>query len=279
MCLNANYMERISQPTIVSKFFSERIANYRPPIRKGLKRGEKIGFPLAKERAVLYAMIGHPQKDISETLKISFSLVRHWCCERQFKRRVDEYSAEIVKRFLLLLEEFEKTYSPKILTDLKVPSDFGGLVDYGPDIAISLIHAILERINERMSLQSLEVGDVVFRECFLLSTEFAKIISLYKLAATFHKTKDFRKRLLKSKYAQKENKDFDKGLREVLKMAENSVTQHARSCGQESLGEKLLLDKSWMSEWRLVEPISLHQDWEEEVEFTWWNEREYILSH
>jgi hypothetical protein len=266
-------MER-NRTTIISQFFDERIANYRPPVRKGLKRGEKIGFPLPKERAVLYTMVGLPQKEISEILGMSFSLVRHWCCEPQFKHKVDEYSSEIEKRFLLLVEKFERTYSPKIPTYLKDLSDFGGILDYGPDLAKRIIKAILERVNKRMSFVSLETAYIVIMSCFIdLPSTFKNTISLYKIAATFHKNQDFRKKLLKSKPAWKKEKDFEKGLGEILKMEQDSFNWCAWSFDLKSLGEKLLKYKSWVAEWRLVEPISLNEDWEDMVYETWWHQK------
>jgi hypothetical protein len=187
---------------------------------------------------------------------------------------VDEYSAEIERRFLLLVEKFEKTYSRRIPTYLKDLSDFGGILDYGPDLAKKIIKAILEGVNKRMSFASLEVAYIVIMSCFMgRLQELENTISLYKIASTFHKTQDFRKRLLKSESAGKEREGFEKGLGEILNMEKDSFAWHAWSFNQESLADNLLKDKSWVAEWRLIEPISLGEDWESTVDMLWWNER------
>jgi hypothetical protein len=95
----------IERKPIIEQVEEEKFAAFRTPVRKGLKRGSKRGFPLNKEKAVWLAVKGVGQKEVSEKLNVNFSQVRHWFVEPDFKKKVEEYSQEVVSRFLIRLEE------------------------------------------------------------------------------------------------------------------------------------------------------------------------------
>jgi hypothetical protein len=94
-----------NQKTIIDQVEEEKFASFQEPVRKGLKRGSKRGFPRNKEKAVWLAVRGRGQKEISERLNANYSRVRHWFVEPDFKKKVEGYSQEVVSRFLVRLEE------------------------------------------------------------------------------------------------------------------------------------------------------------------------------
>jgi len=91
--------------TIIDQVEEEKFASFQEPVRKGLKRGSKRGFPRNKEKAVWLAVRGRSQKEVSERLNANYSRVRHWFVEPDFKKKVEEFSQEVVSRFLIRLEE------------------------------------------------------------------------------------------------------------------------------------------------------------------------------
>ncbi len=144
----------IGTSSLPAQFFNEKIESHREPSRKGVKKGEKIGYPVAKLKSALLTVFGKTQKEVSDTLKISFPLVRKWHSEKDFQNLTKNLSNELEIRFLSKFEDLTRLFSE----DLPFPSvfrEFGHSDDYGPALTERIIKIILKRVEDDPSSISL----------------------------------------------------------------------------------------------------------------------------
>ncbi|MEE8076889.1 MAG: hypothetical protein V3U06_06540 [Candidatus Binatia bacterium] len=70
---------------LLDAFIQERLSQHREPTRKGVPRGERIGFLRPKYHAsLLCALRAVPLKDIAEELGVSHGLLMKWNTEKDF---------------------------------------------------------------------------------------------------------------------------------------------------------------------------------------------------
>ena len=92
-----------SEPTFLDKFIKAKLDSYVEPQRKGTPRGEPIGFSKQKYEATLLLMTNSKQKDIAESLGISYGFLRRWRTEKKFleltKKHCNEFREVVMAYF------------------------------------------------------------------------------------------------------------------------------------------------------------------------------------
>ena len=63
-------------PLLTGEFLSKKLDNYIEPERKGVPKGEPIGFSKKKLEASLFVLFNFSKKDIASLLGISYNLLR-----------------------------------------------------------------------------------------------------------------------------------------------------------------------------------------------------------
>jgi len=82
--------------SLLGKFIRSKFDKYREPERKGIPRGEKIGFSKKKFYASLLMLLNYKQSKIADKVGISHSLLRKWNTEKEFKEQVDKNCYEFI---------------------------------------------------------------------------------------------------------------------------------------------------------------------------------------
>jgi len=72
--------------TIIDLFIEDELKGFKEPTRRGLKKGEKVGFPRTKMVATIYTGISDlKQKEIADIVGTTHAQIRLWNTEREFK--------------------------------------------------------------------------------------------------------------------------------------------------------------------------------------------------
>lgn len=82
--------------TDIVTFIRERERNFVEPQRKGVAKGEPIGFSRDKYAASLYRAVGYSLKEIAKFLGISYGTLRNWSMEEEFKDMVETNQKEFI---------------------------------------------------------------------------------------------------------------------------------------------------------------------------------------
>ena len=81
--------------SIVAQFQDEMLKEHREPERRGVAKGDPIGFSWAKKAAALQVAITQKgKKQIAAELEISYSILRKWETEEPFKALMRYYVGE-----------------------------------------------------------------------------------------------------------------------------------------------------------------------------------------
>jgi len=92
-----------NEPTFLQKFINEKLNSYVEPQRKGIPRGEPIGFSKQKYKATLLLMTNRKQKEIAELIGVSYGFLRRWRTEKKFlemtKKHCNEYRERVIAYF------------------------------------------------------------------------------------------------------------------------------------------------------------------------------------
>jgi len=83
------------------QFIAEKLGGYTAPSRKGIPRGEQVGYQYDKYQAALVnALMGASLKEIAERFDISYALLRRWATESEFKELGLKFREEFTERFI-----------------------------------------------------------------------------------------------------------------------------------------------------------------------------------
>lgn len=85
--------------TLLKKFIDEKCSSYKAPERKGTPKGHPIGFGPEKYLASLEALTNIKQQELAKGLGISYTLLRKWRSEKQFKDLVSGHHNEFIQYF------------------------------------------------------------------------------------------------------------------------------------------------------------------------------------
>ena len=104
MKLNPNLIANFPQlsPKLLPGFIAHKLERYVPPTKKGLPKGERVGFPPEKYRAMLYAfrekfVSGYDDVQAqAKELKVAYGVLRTWRSERAFKDLVSQHEREFI---------------------------------------------------------------------------------------------------------------------------------------------------------------------------------------
>jgi predicted transcriptional regulator len=116
-----------TKKSIIELFIDRELANYEEPTRRGVSKGEKVGYPLAKMKAAVYAgASGMTQKEIADRVGSSHNLIRVWNSETDFKElaenmrnKFEAFAEEKIKEgniVSLLFDPIHPLIEDKLLT-------------------------------------------------------------------------------------------------------------------------------------------------------------------
>jgi len=91
--------------TLLSTFINDKIASYREPIRKGRKRGEKIGLSKKKYNVTLLFMLKKSLQEVSAKIGVSYGVIGVWRTEPEFQSTINRHYQEFAKLFLYRVQE------------------------------------------------------------------------------------------------------------------------------------------------------------------------------
>lgn len=155
---------KILDDTLLSLFIEIKKRACIEPTRKGIPKGNPIGFPKKKIAASLYMMTNKKQKDIAKHLKISYGVLRNWNTQKNFKSKIKENNKEFANQVLEHIEkdlskEFQKIEKLKFTATFKLSLKYLAIkellkVDGSNDYSSDLILMILNLLQSRKLLNS-----------------------------------------------------------------------------------------------------------------------------
>lgn len=86
---------------ILSNFINHNVEVYAEPQRIGVPKGDNIGFSRAKYAATYYLLCNFSLKEISDRLRVSYSVLTNWKTETAFKNQLNR-NVQNFKSILLL---------------------------------------------------------------------------------------------------------------------------------------------------------------------------------
>jgi len=90
----------MTEDSLLKKFILIKLADYKEPKKKGVPRGQIIGFSRKKFHAALFMCTADSQKSIAKKVGVSHGLLLKWRTEEGFRRQSAQLIAEFVKVFL-----------------------------------------------------------------------------------------------------------------------------------------------------------------------------------
>src|SRR5215831_17391237 len=84
---------------LLTTFIKNQLRAYKPPLRAGTPKGDKIGFSREKFLVSLLSITSLKQKDIAAQAAVSHALVRKWNTEPEFKQAVEKHRGELADTF------------------------------------------------------------------------------------------------------------------------------------------------------------------------------------
>jgi hypothetical protein len=202
----ADFAERYwtERGEILSQIFQEKTLSYREPERKGIPRGQLIGFSPQKFIAAFLTATGRGPQEIFNLLKSfngpSYGTIKNWSTQEEFQKRVNEYQKEIANRFVDRLVSLSKTTDTTFWEGetQKVWAIFGRAEDYGRPLVGQIILRVVERINESKTILLLQTARVVLAAFFHNVARFSRtakaldeqldlFINIHLLARIYHK--------------------------------------------------------------------------------------------
>lgn len=129
---------------------------YREPTRKGIPKGERIGFSKTKFRATLWSLTSIEIKKQAEILNVSYGVLRKWRTEEQFAWQVKLHTQSFIRSLLEHLERRardkwenlygkyseEETVFYKTIIDPELKKDFGDIEFYNPDLTLAIYNRL-----------------------------------------------------------------------------------------------------------------------------------------
>lgn len=86
--------------TLLSTFINEKITSYREPVRKGRKRGEKIGLSRQKYYASLLFLLRMTLQEVSERTGVPHGVIGVWRTQQEFRDTINRHYEEFTILFL-----------------------------------------------------------------------------------------------------------------------------------------------------------------------------------
>lgn len=107
----------VEKEGLLTNFINCAYEKHVEPSREGVPKGDPIGYTKSKNGAVLLSMTSYSIKKQSEMLSVSYSLLRKWRSELEFKVKTNNIYGEFVEFYM---NEFVKVIN-RILYDEQVP--------------------------------------------------------------------------------------------------------------------------------------------------------------
>lgn len=109
-----------SDKTLLMNFIVESLAGYQNPTRRGVRKGQKIGFSQTKYAAALFELydyvtpsaqeIAGTLGELARNLKTTPHVIWQWRTEKEYRERVEFFASEFCKRFMQAIEAARETY-------------------------------------------------------------------------------------------------------------------------------------------------------------------------
>ena len=93
---------------LLTTFIKNQLRAYKPPLRAGTPKGDKIGFSREKFLVSLLSITSLKQKDIAAQAAVSHAVVRKWNTEPEFKQAVEKHRRELADTFMACLNRWLK---------------------------------------------------------------------------------------------------------------------------------------------------------------------------
>ena len=84
------------QITLLEKFINKKAKSYKEPQRRGVKKGDIIGFSRKKYLAALYSITNSSQREVARFAGTSTGVVLKWRTEQAFREKIDSLSNEFI---------------------------------------------------------------------------------------------------------------------------------------------------------------------------------------
>jgi hypothetical protein len=167
------------ESTLLERFIDERKTLYAEPSRKGLPKGEPIGFSRKKYLASLYMLTADKQITVAMELGISYGLVRKWNTERAFTSLIRKHCREFANTFVRHLSEryARQGTAPGEAQDRGKPGlpgsrSFSDAGNYGPSLMAEVLKAVVN------AAQKAEEEGAFVRGFTILSSFLEQIVPL-----------------------------------------------------------------------------------------------------
>ncbi len=91
--------------TLLESFIEQKAKAYTEPSRRGMSKGQRIGFSKKKYLATLYMLTADKQITMAMELGISYGLLRKWKTEESFMAMVRKHCREFADIFVKYVSE------------------------------------------------------------------------------------------------------------------------------------------------------------------------------
>jgi hypothetical protein len=195
----------LADKTLLLDFIMEKLSVYQDPKRRGVSKGQKIGFSRAKYAVALFDLYDYTRPESQELvgtldqlarkLKTTPHMIWQWRTEPEFRDQVLSFASEFSERFLKFMEAAYETFlrdldrhATQMLSGKISPADATPSIcpylerKIGEAIAYrSVLQAVISahiRLQARAALKQHDVGKCQFllliRDFFLTPDERAK---------------------------------------------------------------------------------------------------------
>jgi len=177
---------------LLTTFIKNQLRAYKPPLRAGTPKGDKIGFSREKFLVSLLSITSLKQKDIAAQAAVSHAVVRKWNTEPEFKQAVEKHRRELADTFMACLNKWlkererqDKEYSKRlnrlslaelVNADLELEGGprFDDFVDaelYGDELMETIEKRFFPRgkpSDTKIEIKSGKGGALTLNKCFIL---------------------------------------------------------------------------------------------------------------
>lgn len=144
--LTTSYMDN----TLLESFIERKAKAYAEPSRRGMSKGQRMGFSKKKYLATLYMLTADKQITMAMELGISYGLLRKWNTEGPFKAMVRQHCREFADTFVkYVVERYEQQenarneYLNSSRAAVPSSSPFRDSRDYSPELLAEIFNAVV----------------------------------------------------------------------------------------------------------------------------------------
>ena len=137
--------------TLLESFIEQKAKAYAEPSRRGMSKGQRIGFSKKKYLATLYMLTADKQITMAMELGISYGLLRKWKTEESFMAMVRKHCREFADIFVkYVLERYEQQENARNeylnSSQAAVPSSspFRDSRDYSPELLAEILKSVVD---------------------------------------------------------------------------------------------------------------------------------------